>query len=177
MRGRRTRPDEASPAVRRARELAEARRLFDAFGGSSLYLSREPAGDRYLEIAVPKELERQWLEELTVVELAHFTRRNNFQVIAFLNHHLDPRHLDAVLRANPRGRAWARRQFLLELLDYGKFCRRTRVADDEMARRLGARIAELGNDFRQSRTPRVECQRVRAVMAEAERIWGAARWE
>ena len=66
----------------------------------------------------PKEIEAQWLEELTVQWLRQLNAPGNWWVVHLLIHHGDYRHLEAVLGASPKGVLWERCTFLEHFLRY-----------------------------------------------------------
>ncbi len=103
--------------------LYPARELFFKYDGSGFYMSRDGVEQDYRRFAVPKELEKAWLEELTDKKLNGLREPGNWLSVHFLCHHNDTRHLHAVMHAEPLGAFfWQRCSYLELLLDYAKLC-------------------------------------------------------
>ncbi len=86
--------------------LQPARELFFTYDGSRFYMSRDGLEEDYLRFAVPREVEKAWLEEPTATKLQGLGEPGNWTSIYFLCHHNDTRHLHAVLHAEPLGDAF-----------------------------------------------------------------------
>jgi hypothetical protein len=103
-----------------ANNVERARRLFFKYDGSLFYMSRDGTDAEYVELRVPRRMERARLRELTRRKPAGLSRKGNWRVLNFRLHHSDYRHLAEVMAAEPKGMLWERCAFLERLLDYAK---------------------------------------------------------
>lgn len=130
-------------------------------------MSRNDLEATYLAYNVPKELESQWLGELTEQKLDLLQSPGNWWSIFFLLSHQDCRHLRDVLHARPLGVLWQRIAFVEDQLAYVEMCRRC-VSDtgDSGAAidRVLTNARELRSSCRSDRTRR----RVDQLVAKAE---------
>lgn len=103
-------------------QYAAAREIFNKYDGSSFYMSRDDMESRYRDFGVPKEVENQWLSELSAQKLALFDQAPNGGIIHFFWHHADVRHLQRFVEAEPVGDYTARRVYMWDLFNYTKIC-------------------------------------------------------
>src|SRR5260370_21335947 len=78
-----------------------ARDLFFKYDGSTFYMSRDGADREYRSYAVPGDLERQWLRELTARHLDALVKPGNWSTLHFLLHHPDTHYLEHVIATPP----------------------------------------------------------------------------
>ena len=100
----------------------EARKLFFKFDGSKFHLWHDGKTDEFNGYHVPKDLEDQWLAEMTLMYLAKLDATGNWWTIQFLESHRDFAHLDRLLQAVPLGRPWERCAYLEFLVRYARAC-------------------------------------------------------
>jgi hypothetical protein len=137
--------------------MDRARELFFKYEGSRFYMSRNDVEDDYRSYAVPKQLEKQWLEELTATKLNMLEEGDNWSVVYFLLHHRDTRHLSRIMQATPRGSYGQRCAYLQDVLDYVKMCARAQDIGKTQVRQAAqyvleqARVIEI--DVRQGDSP------------------------
>lgn len=110
--------------------MDRARELFFAYDGSVFYMSRNGVDDEYRQYAVPKELEKQWMEELTATKLDLLDGPGYWHVASFLLHHRDTRHLTRLLNVKTRGESGHRCAYLEDLLRYVEMCVRVDAVND-----------------------------------------------
>lgn len=153
-----------------------ARDLFFQHDGSRFNMSRNDLEATYLAYNVPKELESQWLSELTKQKLALLKSPGNWWSILFLRSHQDCRHLSDVLQARPLGVLWQRTAYVEEQLAYVEMCRRSAsgIGDSGAAiDRVLANARALRSSCRSDRTRK----RVDQLVAKAELARSAPRRE
>jgi len=85
-------------------------------------MSRDGADREYQSYAVPEDVEREWLRELTARHLAALVKPGNWWTLNFLVHHRDTNHLERVIAAPPLGELWQRTAYLELLLQYIRAC-------------------------------------------------------
>ena len=112
------------------RHLDQARKLFFDYDGSGFYMSRDGVDVEYQRYSVSKELEREWLDELTAIKLKKLQDPGNWSVVHFLWHHGDSRQLSLLIQTKPLGAFWERCAFLEELLVYIGMCSRGASLDE-----------------------------------------------
>jgi len=112
------------------RPLDRAREIFFAYEGSRFYMSRDGVDSEYQRFSVPRELEKQWLDELTVIQLDMLESPGNWRVVNFLKNHDDVRHLSRLVHTTPLGAFWERCAYLELLVLYIKRCSLTDAADE-----------------------------------------------
>jgi len=98
--------------------LDQAKKLFFKYDGSSFYMAHDGVAEEYRSANVPIEKEREWMADLTQQKLTALAEKGNWQVVHFLNHHRDYRHLEKVMRTEVKGEFWEKCSFLEGLLDY-----------------------------------------------------------
>ena len=159
-----TRADKPAP---QPGAFSTARDLFFQHDGSRFNMSRNDLEATYLAYNVPKELESQWLRELTEQKLGLLQSPGNWWSIFFLLSHQDCRHLSLVLKARPLGLLWQRIAFVEEQLEYVEMCRRG-------ASGLGDSGGEIDRVLANARGLRSSCRsdrtrrRVDQLVAKAE---------
>src|SRR5258708_1675076 len=99
-----------------------ARDLFFKYDGSTFYMSRDGADREYRSYAVPGDLERQWLRELTARPLDPLTRRGKWWTLNFLVPHRETNSVDRFIAPPPLGELWQRTAYLELLLEYISAC-------------------------------------------------------
>ena len=153
-------PDQ--PTVRAARDL------FFKYDGSTFYMSRDGSDREYQSYAVPRDLEQEWLRELTARHLAELDKPGNWWTLNFLVHHGDTNHLERVIAAPPLGELWQRTTYLELMLEYVSACQsagapRARIASAvELVRKHAMNLMIRSR----SETSRA---RISKVLGEAER--------
>lgn len=122
--------------------MDRARELFFKYEGSRFYMSRDDVEHEYRSYAVPKQLEKQWLEELTATKLNMLEEGNNWSVVYFLLHHRDTRHLPRIMQATPRGSYGQRCAYLQDVLNYVKMCARAQDIGKTQMRQAAQYVLE-----------------------------------
>jgi len=153
-------------------DKARARELFFQYDGSRFYMSRDGVEDEYVDYAVPKQLEKQWLEELTQVKLDLLEQPGNSLVLNFLLNNRDTRHLARILDATPQGPFGLRCAFLEGVLKYVELCTRAqainrvqiREAADYVLKQAQIISSDVGHD---------SSDRVRQIIASANELWSS----
>jgi len=108
--------------ARRKDPVKAARELFNRYDGSVFYMSRDGSDREYRAYGIPKEVEDQWLAELTERKLQRLDQPKNWWSLNFLNDHQDPRHLERVIASPPLGELWERTVYLELMLRYISVC-------------------------------------------------------
>jgi hypothetical protein len=115
-----------------------ARDLFFKYDGSRFYMSRDGADREYESYGVSRDLERQWMRELTARHLAALNKPGNWWTLNFLVHHRDTSHLEVIIGSPPLGEVWQRTAYLELMLDYIGACQSAGAARSQIASALEA---------------------------------------
>jgi len=143
--------------------MDRARELYFKYDGSGLYMSRDGVEDEYRRYSVPKDLEKQWLEELTTTKLDMLESTDYWHVVNFLLNHRDTRHLPRLLHVKPHGKFGHRCAYLENLLLYIEMCAQARAIDDIQMREAAEYVfeqaeiidADAGQEDPRSRVSRI----------------------
>jgi hypothetical protein len=114
--------------------IDRARELFWMYDGSGFYMSRDSTDVEYRRYSVPKQLEKQWLEELTTTRLDMLEKPGNWDVVHFLWHHSDTRYLPRLIQTKPLGAVRQRCSYLENLLGYVTMCARAHAVSQTQIR-------------------------------------------
>lgn len=145
-----------------------ARDLFFKYDGSTFYMSRDGADREYQSYGVPKDLEREWLRELTARHLAALDKPGNWWTLNFLVHHRDTNHLERVMATPPLGELWQRTAYLELMLQYISACQSAGASRARIASALEL-VQKQANDLLTRSRSEASRARVARVATEAER--------
>ena len=148
--------------------IRAARDLFFKYDGSTFYMSRDGADREYRSYAVPGDLEREWLRELTARHLDALVKPGNWWTLNFLVHHRDTNYLERVIAAPPLGELWQRTAYLELLLEYISACQSAGASRARIASALNVVQKHAEDLIRRSRSETSRA-RVAKVLVEAER--------
>jgi hypothetical protein len=105
--------DEEMPA-----DEARARELFEAYDGSTFFMSRDGADEEYRSLQVPRGIEAMWLADLTARKVASLGQPDGAMAIVFLQHHQDFTHVVEVMATQPKGNGSDQLDYLRAALGY-----------------------------------------------------------
>jgi hypothetical protein len=145
-----------------------ARDLFFKYDGSTFYMSRDGADREYKSYAVPLDLERKWLRELTARHLAALVKPGNWWTLNFLVHHRDTNHLELAIATPPLGELWQRTAYLELLLEYVSACQSAGASRARIATALDV-VRKHAVDLITRTRSETSRARVAKVLVEAER--------
>jgi hypothetical protein len=156
---------EPYPLPVNAESLSRARELFFAYDGFKFQMWHDGDLDEYKRLAVPPDVEAEWLRALTAERLAAVGDPGNWYVPWFLENHADYAYVELLSGTTPRGALWEQCAFLEELIAYvGSAARVGRATGAQVASTadsVTARAERLRLRCRSERTRR----RVDAIIA------------
>jgi hypothetical protein len=142
--------------------------MFFAFDGSRSFMDRDGARQEYEQFSVPREVEAEWLAELTDSYLQSLGSPGNWRAVHFFRNHHDCGHLGALTNARPRGVLWERTAYLEHLLDYVAMCRSGTGGTNEARASVEHVISEASRLRAACRADRTR-KRVDALVEKAQR--------
>jgi hypothetical protein len=117
---------------------------------------------------VPRDLEREWLRQLTARHLAALVKPGNWWTLNFLVHHRDTNHLERVIATPPLGELWQRTAYLEFMLEYISACQSAGVSRAQIASALQVVQQHAMHLITRSRSEASRA-RVAKVLLEVER--------
>ncbi len=139
-----------------------------AYEGSSFYMSRDGANERYEAFHVPRDVERGWLAELTVRWVERLAEPGNWWSVSLLAHHTDFSYVAEVIASDPKGRLWERCAYLEHMLDYVSAAARRGQATRTDVTRAAERALALAGGLRRAAGSARSAARVDALSGQAE---------